>query len=62
MKFLSTYFKDVRLELKKVSWLSKDEMIGSTTVVLIFAIIVSIFLFFVDFGMAEFVSRLVGRN
>ena len=62
MKFFSTYFKDVKLELKKVTWLTKDEMIGSTVVVIIFAIIVSIFLFFVDFAMSEFVSRLIGRN
>ena len=40
MKFFSTYFKDVKLELKKVTWLTKDEMIGSTVVVIIFAIIV----------------------
>jgi len=62
MKFFSTYFKDVKLEMKKVSWLSKDEMLGSTIVVLVFAIIVSIFLFFVDFAMTEFVSRIIGRN
>ena len=62
MKFFSTYFKDVKLEMKKVAWLSKDEMVGSTIVVLVFAIIVAVFLFFVDFAMAEFVSRIIGRS
>ena len=62
MKFLKTYFNDVKIELRKVTWLSKNEMLGSTMVVWIFAIIVSIFLFVVDFGIAEFISRLLGRN
>jgi len=60
MKFLRTYFSDVKIELKKVTWLSKNEMLGSTMVVWIFAIIVSIFLFIVDFGIAELISKLLG--
>jgi len=62
MKFLKTYFDDVKIELRKVTWLSKNEMLGSTTVVWVFAIIVALFLFVVDFGIAEFISRLLGRN
>jgi len=59
MKFLRTYFSDVKIELKKVSWLSKNEMLGSTSVVWVFAIIVAIFLFVVDFGITQFISRLL---
>ena len=62
MKFLKTYFEDVKIELRKVTWLSKNEMLGSTMVVWVFAIIVSIFLFVIDFGIAEFISRLLGGN
>ena len=60
MKFIRTYISDVKIELKKVTWLSKNEMLGSTTVVWVFAIIVAIFLFVVDFGITQFVSRLLG--
>ena len=60
MKFLRTYLSDVKIEIKKVTWLSKDEMLGSTLVVWVFAIIVSIFLFIVDFGIAEFISKIIG--
>ena len=60
MKFIRTYISDVKIELKKVTWLSKNEMLGSTSIVWIFAIIVSIFLFIVDFGITQFVSRLLG--
>ena len=59
MKFIKTYFADVKRELKKVTWLTKDAMLGSTLVVWIFAIIVSIFLFVVDFGMSEFIRLLL---
>ena len=57
---ISQYISGVQVELKKVSWLSKDEMMGSTVIVGIFSVLVSIFLFVVDFGLTEFVSRLLG--
>ena len=57
---IGQYFSSVQTELKKVSWLSKDELLGSTVIVGVFSLIVSIFLFIVDFGLTEFVSRLLG--
>ena len=60
MKTLRTYLKNVRLELRKVTWLSKDEMLGSTWVVWIFAFILCIFLFVVDFSMSGLLSKIVG--
>ncbi|MBT7276051.1 MAG: preprotein translocase subunit SecE [Woeseiaceae bacterium] len=57
---IGQYFGSVQTELKKVSWLSKDELLGSTVIVGVFSLIVSIFLFIVDFGLTEFVSRLLG--
>ena len=60
MKFLKTYLNDVKVELRKVTWLSKNEMLGSTMVVWVFAFIVCIFLFIVDFSITGFISRLLG--
>ena len=57
---IGQYFSSVQIELKKVSWLSKDEVLGSTVIVGVFSLIVSIFLFIVDFGLTEFASRLLG--
>ena len=57
---IGKYFDGVKLEIKKVTWLSKNEMIGSTFIVLVFAAIVSVFLFIVDFSLTEVVSRLLG--
>jgi preprotein translocase subunit SecE len=42
------FFIDVRGELKKVSFPTRAETIGSTTVVIVFCIIMSLYLSFVD--------------
>ena len=57
---ISQYINGVQVEMKKVTWLSKEEMLGSTVIVGVFSVIIAIFLFFVDFGLSEFVSRILG--
>ena len=57
---ITDYVHGVQLEMKKVTWLSKEEMLGSTMIVGIFAVFIAVFLFFVDFGLSEFVSKLIG--
>ena len=42
------FFSDVRGELKKVSFPTRAETVGSTTVVIVFCIIMSLYLSFVD--------------
>ncbi len=50
------FFREVKVETKKVIFPSKDELIGSTWVVIVTVIIISIFLGVVDLGL----SKLVG--
>ena len=57
---ISQYFNAVQIEMKKVTWLSKKEMMGSTIIVGVFSVLVAIFLFIVDFGVSQFISRLIG--
>ena len=57
---ISQYFNGIQVEMKKVTWLSKEEMLGSTLIVGVFSIFIALFLFFVDFGLSEFVSRIIG--
>ena len=57
---ISQYFSGVQIEMKKVTWLSKQEMMGSTIIVGVFSVLVAIFLFIVDFGVSQFISRLIG--
>jgi len=57
---ISQYFNGVQVEMKKVTWLSKEEMLESTLIVGVFSILIALFLFFVDFGLSEFISRIIG--
>lgn len=57
---ISKYYEDVRIEMKKVNWLTKDELLGSTTVVAVFSVIMSLFLFVSDFSISELISFLLG--
>ena len=45
---IQEFFSDVRGELRKVSFPTRAETIGSTTVVIVFCIIMSLYLSFVD--------------
>lgn len=56
LKKVKEFFKEVKIEIKKVVFPSKDELIGSTWVVIITVLIISLFLGIVDFGL----SKLVG--
>ena len=60
LRKITEYVNGVQMEMKKVTWLSKEEMLGSTMIVGIFAVLIAVFLFFVDFGLSEFVSKLLG--
>ena len=57
---ISQYFNGIQIEMKKVTWLSKQEMFGSTIIVGVFSVLVAIFLFIVDFGVSQLISRLIG--
>ncbi len=47
-KTVIDFIKDVKNELSKVTYPSKNETIGSTTVVIVFTLIVALFLAIVD--------------
>ncbi len=52
----AAYLKDVKLELTKVSWPNKDELIGSTVVVLISLAILSLFIGVCDIVLSKIVN------
>jgi len=49
-KFIK-FLKETRTELTKVTWPSRDEIIGSTIVTVVVSIIMSIFIGVVDFAL-----------
>lgn len=56
---IKEFFREVGFELKKVVFPSKEELIGSTWVVIIAVIIAAIFLGIVDVGLSKIVERLL---
>ncbi|MBF0343953.1 MAG: preprotein translocase subunit SecE [Nitrospirae bacterium] len=56
---IKAFLKEVMLEWKKVIYPGKDELIGSTWVVLIFSFVISIFLGLVDLGLSKLVGNMI---
>mgnify|MGYP003947893465 FL=1 len=57
---VTNYINGVKLEMKKVTWLSKKELLGSTVIVGVFTILIAVFLFIADFSIGELITRLYG--
>jgi preprotein translocase subunit SecE len=53
---IKQFFREVKLETSKVVYPDREELIGSTWVVIVTVVIVSVFLGVVDLGL----TRLVG--
>ncbi len=53
---IKEFFREVKIETKKVVFPTKDELIGSTWVVIITVVIISIFLGIVDLSLTKLVG------
>ena len=62
LKSINEYFKSISSEMKKVSWMNKQQIINSTIIVGVFSFIIATFLFVLDFGLSEFVKVLFNLN
>ena len=49
------FLREVKVELKKVTWPSRKQTIGSTAVVIALVMIISLFLGVVDFGISNLI-------
>ena len=47
-KRIVRFFKDVKAELKKVTWPTKKQAIRNTVVVLVFLVVIGLFVFLLD--------------
>jgi preprotein translocase subunit SecE len=59
---IRTYFHEVRLELRKVSWPTRDQMVAFTTVTLITTVALTAVVFGFDVLMKEIVLFVVERS
>ncbi len=52
---LIQFLKEVKIELIKVTWPKRDELVGSTTVVLILSAVLAVFIGLVDWVIRNIV-------
>ena len=55
------FFNDIKLEMMKVSWPTKDELIGSTIVVLASLAVLSLFIGACDIILSKIVNMIMTR-
>jgi len=60
LKRMKAYLRDVRGEMKKVTWPSKNDLIKTTVAVIIISLFFGIYLFGVDFVFARIFQRIGG--
>lgn len=58
LKKMVQFLKEVKVELKKVTWPNRPEVIGTTIVVIIAVLIFGIYLFMVDQGLNYIITKI----
>jgi preprotein translocase subunit SecE len=56
---IKNFFREVKIELKKVVFPSRDEVVGSTKVVVVLTIIIAVFLYSIDLLLSTLVGMLL---
>jgi preprotein translocase subunit SecE len=57
-KKIANFFREVRTEMSRVTWPTRDELKGSTTVVILVTLAFSVFIFIVD-NILEYLFKLL---
>jgi len=55
-KKLGKFFQEIRVEMSKVAWPTKDELLSSAKVVIVISLLFALYIFVVDTGL----SRIMG--
>jgi preprotein translocase subunit SecE len=56
LKKIPFFFKEVQQELKKVSWSSREELLGATWVVIATTLLLAFYIGTIDFGLSKFLT------
>jgi len=54
------FLAEAKVELKKVTWPSRKELLSTTAVVIILVILISFFLGIVDLGLVKIIRSVLG--
>lgn len=55
-----TFLREARVELRKVKWPTRKELLASTAMVLVLVLIAALFLGVIDFGLIKIIRTVVG--
>ena len=58
---LKVFFKEVYIELRKVNWLSKNQVLRYTLIVLVVSVVVAAFLGGLDYVFSSLVKKFIIR-
>jgi preprotein translocase subunit SecE len=58
---IKQFFREVQVETKKVVYPNREELIGSTWVVIVTVVVISMFLGIVDLGLTKLVGLAIKR-
>jgi len=56
---IKRFLKEIRVELTKVSWATKQELIGSTVIVIVLSFILALFIGVVDKFLSVIISLIL---
>ncbi|MFO7461401.1 MAG: preprotein translocase subunit SecE [Desulfatiglandales bacterium] len=54
------FLREAKMELKKVKWPTRKELLASTAVVIALVLLVSLYLGVIDFGLIKIIKAIVG--
>jgi len=58
---ISKFLKEVKLEMRKITWSTREEVITSTIVVVVVSLLLAIFVGAVDLGLSNLANLVLGR-
>ncbi len=56
---ISNFVTEVKVEMQKVSWSTKEELVGSTTVVIVSTLLLAMFIGMVDIVLSRIIGLLI---
>ena len=56
----SQFLKESKMELKKVKWPTRKELLATTAMVIFLVLVVALFLGLIDFGLIKIIKNIVG--
>jgi len=60
VNIVKQFLRESKMELKKVKWPTRKELLASTGMVIFLVLVVSLFLGLIDFGLIKIIKNIVG--